>query len=87
MVTNTSRLTPFDPNHHRVVDAANGFLVARAVDQMVAKGINVPEMARRIGIDATNIYAYRRGHQTPKPAVQIALMNLCHAENVRLRFA
>lgn len=82
-----SRLTPFDPNHHRVTDATNGFLMAQAVDEMVAKGVNVPEMARRTGINATNIYAYRRGHQTPKPGVQVTLINVCWSEGVRLRFA
>lgn len=79
-----SRLTPFDPNHARVVDATNGAIMAAAVDQMVAKGVNVPEIARRTGINQTNVYAYRRGHQTPKPGVRNELIRVFASQGVSL---
>lgn len=79
-----SRLTPFDATETRCVDPINGRFMANAVDQMVANGVNVPEIARRTGIDKTNIYAYRRGHQTPKVGLRPTLIRVFAGVGVSL---
>ncbi len=60
-----SKLTPYSRRDARCIDEATGEIFSEAVDNMMLNGVNCPEIARRAGINVSNIYAYRRGHQTP----------------------
>lgn len=67
------KLTPYSPNDSRCIAPEVGEVFSEAVDTMILNGVNCPELARRAGINVSNIYAYRRGHQTPADETMPAL--------------